>query len=303
MHRRIKFRHVQAFVEIAKRRSLKNAAEELSLTQPSISKTLKELEEILGARLLNRGRGGVELTSEGEVFLQFAEISLSAMRQGVSGIEQLRHGGQLGLSIGALPSVAALLMPVAARHFRELSPDTLLSVVEGPHDYLLDEMKRGQLDLVVGRLGQSGMMKGFSFTQLYDEAVVCVTRPGNPLAKASTLQELSEALVIYPSEGSAIRALVDRFMIAEGQGQFANRVESVSGAFGLRLTLETDAVWFISQGVVEREILDGTLVKLPIEASLTEGPVGIMARANEEMAPGARLFSRALQKALDEVGL
>ena len=76
MDRRVKYRHIAAFVEITRQRSLKRAAEVLNLTQPAISKTLAELERTLGVQLLNRGRAGVSLTREGEVFLQFAEVSL-----------------------------------------------------------------------------------------------------------------------------------------------------------------------------------------------------------------------------------
>ena len=82
MDRRIKFRHLDAFSASARAGSLKAAAESLGLTQPAISRTLKELEEITGATLLERGRAGVQLTPEGEIFLQFAEASSGALRQG-----------------------------------------------------------------------------------------------------------------------------------------------------------------------------------------------------------------------------
>ncbi|MEJ6710121.1 MAG: LysR family transcriptional regulator [Amylibacter sp.] len=69
MDRRIKFRHLDAFSAIARASSFKTAAEQLSLTQPAISKTLKELEEILDVSVMERSRAGVSLTPEGEVFL------------------------------------------------------------------------------------------------------------------------------------------------------------------------------------------------------------------------------------------
>ncbi len=67
--RRIKFRHIQSFVEIAREQSLKRAAKKLYLSQPAISKTLKELEEIIGATLMQRSRSGVVLTRQGEVLV------------------------------------------------------------------------------------------------------------------------------------------------------------------------------------------------------------------------------------------
>ena len=66
--RRIKFRHIQCFVEIEQERSLKLAADKLNLTQPAISKTLKELEDIIGASLMTRNRAGIVLTKQGKVY-------------------------------------------------------------------------------------------------------------------------------------------------------------------------------------------------------------------------------------------
>ena len=111
MDRRIKIRHLQTFTEIVRQRSLKGAARRLLLTQPAISRTLSELEEILGAELLTRGRGGIALTPEGEFFLPHAQTSLAALEQGLAGIAQAGGAGVAQMRLGALPSVAARLMP------------------------------------------------------------------------------------------------------------------------------------------------------------------------------------------------
>ena len=81
---RIKFRHIQSFVETAREQSFKRAVEKLYLSQPAISKTLKELEEIIGATLLQRCRSGVELARQGKVFLHFAQMSLASLQQGLA---------------------------------------------------------------------------------------------------------------------------------------------------------------------------------------------------------------------------
>ena len=115
--RRIKFHHIQSFVEIARVQSFKRAAEKLYLSQPAISKTLKELEEIVGATLMQRSRSGVELTRQGKVFLHFAQMSLASLQQGLAGVEQEDTAIKQVLIIGALPSVAAWLMPRVSTEF------------------------------------------------------------------------------------------------------------------------------------------------------------------------------------------
>ncbi|WP_204115894.1 pca operon transcription factor PcaQ [Shimia biformata] len=298
--RRIKFRHIQCFVEICREKSLKQAADRLFLTQPAISKTLKELEEILDAKLLNRSRAGVSLTEQGKVFLHFAQMSLASLQQGLAGVEQLGDAGAETLSVGALPSVAARLMPDTAREFAGLAPKARLRIIDGPVAYLIEQLRQGRLDLVIGRLGRPEMMQGLSFTQLYEERVALIVRAGHPLLDDPDLKRLADWPVIYPPEGAAIRSLVDRFLIANGVGDLPNQIETVSGAFGRVHTRRTDSVWFISEGVVANEIADGFLVPLPVETGITLGPVGLMTRPDLPDTPLMQLFRRAVANAIAE---
>ncbi|MBO9466478.1 HTH-type transcriptional regulator GbpR [Pelagimonas phthalicica] len=301
--RRIKFRHIQCFVEICREKSLKLAAEKLYLTQPAISKTLKELEEIMATTLLTRSRSGVSLTREGEVFLHFAQMSLAALQQGLTGVEQLGSAGKTRLSVGVLPSVAAHVMPVVAREFGELAPTASLHIEDGPHGFLMERLRMGQLDLVIGRLGRPDSMQGVSFTQLYEERVEFVVRAGHPLVEQPDIKRIGNWQVIYPPEGSAIRPLVDRFMIAQGLTKIDNRIETVSGAFGRVHTRQSDAVWIISAGVVANELADGHLVALPFETSMTRGPVGLMQRPDDGQSPEAQVFGLAVTSALRKLNM
>jgi LysR family pca operon transcriptional activator len=301
--RRIKVRHIQCFVEIVRQKSLKRAAERLSLTQPAISKTLKELEEILGTALLVRNRAGVALTRQGEVFLHFAEMSVAALQQGLDGVEQIGRRGSITLSIGALPSVAARLMPEVVRIFRTLAPEVTLRITDGPHGYLIDLLRQGRLDLVIGRLGQADTMQGISFTQLYNEYVEFVVRPGHPLLTDPDMRRLGAWPVIFPPEASAIRPLIERVLVAHGVGEIPDRIETVSGAFGRNFTATTDAVWIISAGVVAKEIADGRLVRLPFETALTVGPVGLMSRPDAQPTPAEQMFRKAVSTTVEDLSV
>ncbi|WP_071796687.1 pca operon transcription factor PcaQ [Natronohydrobacter thiooxidans] len=294
MERRIKFRHLEIFTAVARAASLKRAAERLNLTQPAVSKTLKELEDITGHVLAERSRAGLRLTPEGEVFLQYAEQSTAAIRHG---LRSLQGAGQAAsrLRIGALPSVAGAILPAAARSFAAANPDTLLEVTEGPHLDLIARLRSGGLDLVLGRLGRPESMAGLSFQQLYTEEVVIVARPDSPAVSIDSFADLDGFLVLYPPRETAIRPLVARMLIAQGVALFPNRIESASSAFGRALTLaEPNVVWFISLGVVADDLAKGNLVQLALPTAPTRGAVGIMSRANEVIPAPARAFSRHL---------
>lgn len=303
MDRRIKIRHLQAFVEIARQKSLKRASEVLHLTQPAISKTLKELEEVVDMPLMQRDRGGVRMTPAGEVFLQSATAALGALEQGLTGLGRMRDGGPGQIAVGALPSVAARVLPLASRTFGALLPEATLNFEEGPHAFLMDRLRQGSLDLVVGRMGPPASMKGVSFVQLYTETVAFVVRPDHPLGPQARLSEVAAWPVIFPTEGSAIRPLVDRLLMADGVATLPNKIETVSGAFGRELVRSSDAVWVISEGVVAADLEAGILRKLPVDTAITAGPVGIMTRAEEEPKMLVRQFRQAVRAAVVDLGL
>ena len=302
MHHRIRLRHLRTFVEIARHGALKPAALTLNMTQPAVSKVLKDLEEIVGERLVDRSRAGAELTQAGAVLLQYAEQSLAALQYGLSSLSALRSGTAGTLRLGGLPSVAARLLPLAVERFHGTAPGALVTVHQGAHDALVNSLREGRLDLVVGRLGAPESMSGLSFTQIYAERVVIVTAPDHPLAGGRRLEETLSWPIIYPPQDAAIRPLVDRLFISHGLEAPADRLESVSESFGRALVLgPLKPVWLISEGVVAAELRAGTLRRLDVDTDATAGPVGIMARAEEDPSPLVRLFRTAIQEVLPEV--
>lgn len=294
MDRRIKFRHLDAFSAIARARSFKRAAEQLNLTQPAISKTLKDLEDILGVVVMERSRSGVALTPQGEVFLQFAEQSTAALRHGLRSIKENTSGaGQL--KIGVLPSVASSLLPEVTLAFAQDNPETFVEINEGPHSDLTARLRNGGLDLVVGRLGSPDTMVGLSFQQLYSEEVVIVCSNQSPAVGVTRHADLDAFRVLYPPKESAIRPLVARLLISQGVPLFPNRIETASPAFGRTVTLtDPNTVWIISRGVVADDIASGDLVQLNIDMSATLGAIGIMTRAEEVPSVATRAFSKLL---------
>lgn len=297
MDHRIKFRHLETLSAIARAGSLKRAAQDLSLSQPAVSKTLKELEDILGVCLMTRDRSGTRLTQPGEVFLQFADQSLAALRHG---LRSVRPGGAEAahLKVGVLPSVAAGLVPRAVLAFARANPETLIEVHEGPHLDLASRLRSGRLDLVVGRLGKPDSMQGLVFRQLYAEEVVVVAAPQSPARRVRQFAGLADYRVLYPPPDSAIRPLVARMLIARSVPLFANRIETASAAFGRALTLADPAtVWIISLGVVAGDIAEGRLMRLDIDTAPTLGAVGIMSLADEVPPPALRAFGKALERA------
>ncbi|MBO0346143.1 pca operon transcription factor PcaQ [Roseibium limicola] len=300
---RVKYRHVQCFLEVARRRSLVKAADALTITQPAVSKTLKELEEILQVRLFERSRKGVVPTQFGEVFLHYAGASLAALKQGLDSVAQARMSGESYLNVGVLPSVAARIVPQAVEAFQSEGLETTLTLITGPNTLLLSRLRGGELDLVVGRLSDPEQMAGLSFTHLYSESVSFVVRKGHPMLDngADDLSRIVDYPVLYPTKEAIIRSYVERLLIAQGITRLPKRIETISNSFGRTYTLGTDAVWIISSGVVSRDVANGELVELPLETAETTGPVGLTTRADAAPTPALLVFQNALRQAAKSV--
>ena len=299
---RIKLRHLRTFVEVARRHSVGQAADALAVTQPAVSKTLKELEVIVGTRLMDRSRAGVVLTPTGEMFLHYAGASLAALIQGMNGIAHARMEGDQILAVGALPSVAASMIPAAVAAFKNETRTVTPKIVGGPNPYLLEMVRNGELDLVVGRLGAPDSMAGLSFSHLYSERVAVVVRPGHPLLATSDIARIAGFPVVFPDKGAAIRDLAEKLLITNGIGLLPDRIESVEPMFGRIYTRQSDAVWFISHGVVALDLADGVLAELPLDVDQTLGPVGLTVRAEFAMTPAMTLFAGILRRQAERRG-
>jgi LysR family pca operon transcriptional activator len=299
---RIKFRHLQCFLEVARQGSVVKAADILGITQPAVSKTLKELEETLDVPLFDRTTRGARLTAFGEVFLRHAGASVAALRQGVDGIAQVRNRGGAVVKLGALPTVSATIIPRAIQMFKARATGATIHVVTGDNAVLLAALRVGELDLVVGRLASPEQMATLVFEHLYTEPVRFVVRPGHPLTRESgfALANILDYTVLMPSEDSIIRPLVDRLLIANGVGAIPDRIETVSMPFGRRYVRSSDAVWIISQGVVAEDIASGDLIELPVDTDITKGPVGLTTRADQPAGVALLMLMTAIREAVEE---
>lgn len=289
---RIRHRHLNCFLEVARSRKVSSAAYALSISQPAASKTLAELERILETRLFDRGgKGGLTLTLSGKVFLRYAGASVAALKEGLDGLAQARTQGSRVLMVGAMAGVAAQFMPRAVQEFRE-SHATIVRIITAANAVMLNQLRLGELDLVVGRLARPEEMQGLSFTHLYSEPLVFVVRPGHPLAgnEVFDFSMLEQLTLLVPTTDGVMRPIIDRYLISHGLGALSNSIETRSPDFCRQYIRGSDAIWMISRGVVQHDIDDGTLCILNVDTSDTQGPIGLTIRTGSEPSPTLRMM-------------
>ncbi len=279
---RVKFRHLQTFVEVSRQKSVMKAAELLHVSQPAVTKTIRELEEVLGVAVFERDGRGIKITRYGEVFLRHAGAALTALRQGLDSVSQERSGDGVPVRIGALPTVSTRIMPHAMTLFLKEDTGARIKIVTGENAVLLEQLRVGDLDLVVGRLAAPEKMTGFSFEHLYSEQVVFAVRAGHPLLVGA--HSTFAAACGFPGADADAgldhpplrRALPDHKWHCQSVEPDRDRIRRLRSAF----VRASDAIWIISAGVVAADVDDGTIAILPIDTSETKGPVGLTMRAD-----------------------
>lgn len=276
---RIKFRHLVCFLEVARQGTLARAADKLAVSQPAISKTLKELEELLGASLFERSKAGVALTEAGVAFMRYAGPCVQALRDGVNSLRSGEHESGT-VRLGVLSTVESLLIPEVVRRLHAQHPALVASVVTGPSAFLLSKLHVGELDLVVGRMTDSPQIQGLTFEHLYSESMTLVVRAGHPLLEVARPQDLMQDYpVVLPLAGTTIRKYADSLFIQAGIAPPRQRLETLSITLSRRYVQSSDAVWIAPYDAVQLDLAKGDLAELQLGIQEPGGSVGICSNA------------------------
>jgi LysR family transcriptional regulator, pca operon transcriptional activator len=278
---RIRLRHLQCFLAVAEARNLRRAAEALAVSQPAVTKTLNELEDILGVRLFERGRRGAQPTPEAEVFLRHANASVQSLSDAVDSMLRGR-GEAVPLRIGALPTVAPSVLARALQAFRSERPAAELRVLTGRNAQLLAQLRARELDAVVGRMADPDDMVGLTFELLYSEPLALVLRAGHPLLRGKRRAPAAAAIgqypLVLPLAGTIIRHGAEGFLRAHGIVPRQGVTETLSVALSRALVLQGDALWLTPLSAAEPDVDSGALVRLPLHGAGSEEPVGLLLR-------------------------
>lgn len=299
---RIKHRHLSSFVEVARLKSIGKAAISLSISQPAVSKTIRELEEILGVELFDRSHRSVVLSYYGEVFLRFAGASIAALRQGVESVELALQQGASIVRVGALASASARVLPNAVARFVGASVGTTPQIITADNVSILNQLKGGELDFALGRMGSPADMVGLAFEHLYTERVAVVARRDHPLfAQGAGLGRLFDYVVLVPPPGSIIHDHAVELLIRLAAGPQLRRIDTVSTVFGRAFTSASDAIWIAHYGEVVGDLAAGTLRELPVDTSDTFGPLGLIVRSGAPLSLGAEMMMAAIREVAADV--
>lgn len=289
----MKLHQLRAIVAICESGSIQEASRLLHISQPALSKGIKELETELGVSLLIRSNRGITATEYGERLVRRARLILEEVRRAREEIETLKGLMDGKVSIGVSPVTPGAQFVASLNRYRKRYPKVQVQIHELRPSKLMEGLREGQLDLVLTSLPASRSSDGFQWTELYEQATVLAVRRGHPLRGTQSLQQLvdQEWLLQDSLEQSRIGMMFDQYRITPPE----RVIECASVVLFSELALNTDAISYWSVRVLEHvQKLGLELEVLNIPEQVPPMNISLVCRDQELMTREAKALADEL---------
>jgi DNA-binding transcriptional LysR family regulator len=297
----VKLHALQALVAAIEEGSLRGAARRIGVSQPALTKLVRELEIGLAAPLLERHSQGVRPTPQGQVLFEHAVKVARELASATDQIQQL--GGQMRgeLNVAAVPVAMMLLIPETLRTFGRAYPDIRLRVSEELFVEQLQKLRSGQVDLVVGGIPEGLPSGEFISERLMETTMVVVARRGSRHARARRLAELGEAGWVYTGTsaqtGYASRLFESHGLKAPPVGAMVNSTLALLALIG-----SGDLLGLMPKQILTQPLAGQDIVEVPLEEPGLPLTVGAIIRSGSVVSPAIRQFIAHLHRAAHQLG-
>ena len=290
--RRMKLQDLHVLMTVVKAGSMGKAAERLNTSQPSVSRSVAELEHAVGVRLLDRDRQGVQPTEFGRALLNCGAAVFDDLRQGMENIEFLADPGTGEVRIGSIIPLAAGFVSAAIDRLSRRYPGLVFRIVATEAESLHRELCERHVDLVIVKRIGPFSEEQFSFETLFYDSYVVVAGQRHPWAKRRTIalaELMSQSWVLPPPETVPGAAVVAAFRSC---GLDYPRVTVLTLPSEVRAgLLATGRFLTLFPTSALRFSTDGPALKvLPVELPVPPVPVGIVTLKNRTLNAAATLF-------------
>lgn len=297
---RLKLRHLVLVDALVDRGSVVRAAAQLHVTQPVATRALRELEDVLGVELFERGPRGLTPTVFGLAFVHHARAVLAELHAAAQHVADLAGAERGTVTVGTYLAGSSLLLPRAIVNLKAQRPQLTVVVREATPDVLLVDLLSGRCDFILGRLTPLTEEARVRQEPLHEEPVRLVTRSGHPALRLADVQ--LKDLLAYPwilpaSETVLRRELAEVFLRAELPWP-ENRIECTSILTLRELLVATDAIAVLPMLIARA---DDRLALLSTKVEPLRRQVGVTFVGDRRLSPSAEALLEVLREAAAEL--
>lgn len=289
----MRLNQIRDFLAVVDTGSLRSAARQVGVSQPAVTKSIRQLENELHVQLLQRNAKGAAVTRAGRAFLARARVIQGELRKAEEDIQLLRGGPRGSVAFGIAPAACMLIVPEAMLQFRRHHPEAGVRIVEGVNNALLPQVRDETLDFSVGQASAGKLDGALRFKPLFRPQLAIVARRGHPLRSARSIREMAGAswLMFYPAGGIAG---LEKLFGAAGLPLPENVVRCESYAAALALLTKTDALALIIPQVITEFFSPRHLQMITVEEPLPAPLVGLYARSDAPLSRAAAAMAQAV---------
>lgn len=278
---------LRAFLALADGGSFVSAAQATGLSQPALHRSVRDLEEVTGDPLLERRGRGIALTHAGRKLARGIRLAAAEI---AAAIAEARPDGETSrIVIGAMPLSRALLVPRAVAPLLAERPGVSVSIVEGSWRELVEPLRDGQIDLMIGALRPTAL-PDLDQVPLHDHRVVIVAGARHPLAgiAAVPLERLAAFPWIVGHAGSPLRIQWEKMF--EGHPAPASPIECGSVMVMRGLLVEGDFLTLLSPEQIALEVESGLLAQVAGPMADNVRRIGVTTRRDWRPTAAQRRF-------------
>ncbi len=293
----MELRQIKYYLEIVRCASFGQAAERLHVTQPALSKSIRNLEQSLGVMLLERHPVGVVPTEYGKVFLEYAALITGEIDRATEELAQLKGTGRGIVRVGAGATMMQYLIPQAVRAFVANDDSAVVTFRQGLRDELIASLRRGEVDIVVGSIG--GLAHDDDFRQevaLHDEIVI-VANADHPLHKLGKVEiaDLGPYKWVLPDGTEGERNRLTRALRGAGLAPPTCVISTPSSTFMATMLQEGDYLSYLPRALIKLDREYAHLVPIALDQPIWDQvTVGVTYRRRGVMLAPVRKFINRL---------
>jgi len=289
---------IRDFLAIVDAGSIRAAARQLGLSQPALTKSVRQLEQEFGATLVTRSVRGAMPTDAGRAFLARARAVSADLRRAREEIAQLGGAREGTLAIGAAPGPALDLLPAALPRLRRRWREATIHVTDVSPADVLPALRQGTIDLALSvRLGPlAEPARDCIVEALYVIEPAIIARRGHPLVGARRLAELTDAEWIRTGP-SGITPALPQAMEAAGLPPPRYRIDCQSFLALPALVAQSDLLAVVPSQIAVREEKARRIARVRVRERLPVRPIGLFRRADVPLTPIAQECAEILREA------
>ena len=293
----MKMHHLRDLLAVAEKGSINAAAKYLGVSQPALSRSVRELEKEMGAPLLERQATGAALTPMGDLFVRRASTVMNELRRARDEIQQMQGSvhGTVVACISAMGHQALLSDALGA--FTRRYPHVLLRIIEGVFPMIDARIRSGSVDFYVGPAPEAGTAPGLQIETLFATRRVVLGRKGHPLAAARSLAQLTEASWVSTSITSEAEKEFSGVFSGRGLPVPKLALQSESALTWITALLSTDMLVMLPDQWVNTPLTQDLMVAIPIQETVAGAPMTLVRRSSVPSTPASEYFCDLLRRA------